>query len=186
MEYEGRPPRELSRPANLPSRSTIVLSAFLVCAACDQATKVVAQFFLDDGTVVSIFGDFIRFQMIHNQGGFLSTGATLSFGGQFLFTFWICCVLMVVLFYILLARSASLLTILSAALVFAGGASNLADRLMRGGSVIDFVTLNVPGLSEAVFNLADVFIVTGFLLLVVTSLAARMHIPQHIPEQTNP
>lgn len=49
-------------------------------------------------------------------------------------------------------------------LIISGGASNLIDRIARG-YVVDYVELNyiLPGI---VFNLADVFIVLGVILLV--------------------
>ena len=49
-------------------------------------------------------------------------------------------------------------------LIISGGASNLIDRIARG-YVVDYVELNyiLPGI---VFNLADVFIVLGVILLI--------------------
>jgi lipoprotein signal peptidase len=57
--------------------------------------------------------------------------------------------------------------------IFAGGASNLADRLAHDGSVIDFININVMGLRAAVFNLADVAIIGGFFLLSALKLSER-------------
>ena len=51
------------------------------------------------------------------------------------------------------------------ALVFAGGASNLADRIARG-SVIDFMNVGLGSLRTGIFNVADVALLggVGFLL----------------------
>jgi signal peptidase II len=45
-------------------------------------------------------------------------------------------------------------------LVFAGGASNLVDRISRG-SVIDFMNVGLGGLRTGIFNVADVAILVG-------------------------
>ena len=53
------------------------------------------------------------------------------------------------------------------ALVFAGGASNLLDRVAHG-TVIDFMNVGVGPLRTGIFNVADVAIMMGVVLLVLT------------------
>jgi len=52
------------------------------------------------------------------------------------------------------------------ALVFAGGASNLWDRLARGRT-IDFMNVGVGPLRTGIFNVADVAILVGVALLLL-------------------
>jgi lipoprotein signal peptidase len=86
---------------------------------------------------------------------------------------WVPCVLLVVLAYALFSRPGSLSEVSATALVFAGGAGNLADRLAHGGSVVDFININLPGLRNAVFNFADVAVIAGFFLFMVTKLRGK-------------
>jgi len=55
---------------------------------------------------------------------------------------------------------------LGLALVFAGGASNLVDRIVRG-SAVDFLNVGVGPLRTGIFNVADVAITLGVVLLVL-------------------
>ena len=49
-------------------------------------------------------------------------------------------------------------------MVIAGGIGNLIDRLLRG-YVIDFLSFNILGYSFPIFNIADIGIVVGTLIL---------------------
>jgi signal peptidase II len=60
------------------------------------------------------------------------------------------------------------------ALIWAGGVSNLADRLFRHGLVTDFIVVRIGPLHTGVFNLADFAIVAGMMMFVV-SLRSRPH-----------
>lgn len=53
-------------------------------------------------------------------------------------------------------------TSIALSLVLAGGISNLVDRILRGG-VIDFIQIK----HFAIFNIADCYIVIGWILLIV-------------------
>jgi signal peptidase II len=154
-------------------RWIVILSVLCTCGFCDQTGKFLAGLFLSDGTVWSFFSDTIRTRLVHNEGGVMSLGATASPVWQWFLIVWTVCVLLTVLAYALSSRTARMGVVVSAALVFSGGATNLVDRLVHHGSVVDFININVTGLRVAVFNLADVAIIAGFLLLVVVKLTGR-------------
>lgn len=52
------------------------------------------------------------------------------------------------------------------ALIYGGIFGNLLDRLIRG-YVIDFISVNILGYNFPVFNLADIFIVIGVMLMIL-------------------
>lgn len=52
-------------------------------------------------------------------------------------------------------------------MVCAGALSNIVDRIMYGG-VVDFIFISTPWWSAPIFNVADVFIVTGIGYMLLT------------------
>jgi signal peptidase II len=69
--------------------------------------------------------------------------------------------------FILLRSRLTRVDLIAYSLVLGGGLSNLIDRLVNEGRVIDFLMIRIGWLSTAIFNLADVAILSGFVLLVV-------------------
>ena len=68
-------------------------------------------------------------------------------------------------------------------LVLAGGLSNLLDRLVRG-FVIDYISADWKILKKMIFNLADVWIVLGSMILVLAQVVGG--IKDLIKERRNP
>lgn len=58
------------------------------------------------------------------------------------------------------------------ALLLAGGASNLVDRTVQG-SVIDFMNVGLGPLRTGIFNVADVAILAGVGLVLLSSYRSR-------------
>jgi len=58
-------------------------------------------------------------------------------------------------------------------LFIGGGASNLIDRLVYKGAVIDFLNIGIGNLRTGVFNVADVAIVAGAGLMILSGLSAE-------------
>ena len=46
-----------------------------------------------------------------------------------------------------------------------GGLGNLIDRIFNSGAVVDFVSIGLGGLRTGIFNVSDVAIVAGALLV---------------------
>src|SRR4029079_18326764 len=101
---------------------------------------------------------------------FLSLGASLPEPvRRFLLTFAVGASLIALLIYI--ARNGARLGLLffsALALIWAGGTSNLIDRIARQGHVTDFLILRLGPLQTGVFNAADVVIVAGAIALAIS------------------
>lgn len=155
-------------------RILLVLLTVFCCIGCDQATKAVAHERLPRGEVVSLAGDTVRLQYAENRGAFLSLGDRLSEGWRTLLLVDLVAVFLALLLRHLL-RSATMAprSRFALSLVCGGGIGNLIDRAVRDGYVVDFLNCGVGGLRTGIFNVADVAITTGAVVLLVGGFAKR-------------
>ena len=156
-----------------------ILVILLSCVGCDQATKYAAANFLSSRSVISLSGDAVWLVYATNTGVFLSLGSSWSEQTKFwAFTIGVSVVLTLVLFYLLRAPRLSSLSLIAASLVVGGGMSNLIDRLLHEGAVIDFISLGIGDLRTGIFNLADLAIALGTVLLIGSGLRRRTQPPR--------
>ena len=150
-----------------------LLALFGGALGLDQLTKAVASGHLGDGRAISLFFDTLRFQLVHNNSGFLSVFAGIPEGLRTILLTWGVALLLVAGgLYLLLARGLPRARLICLVLILAGGAANLLDRLGNDGGVVDFIALGPEWLRTGIFNLADVYILLGSCWLGAT-LAAR-------------
>ncbi len=147
------------------SVGTIVAAAFVVI---DQATKELAERFLERGRFVPFLGDSIGWELVYNPGGAFGLPAPS-------WLFLVVTVVVVVLVARVLPRTRSLLAASAYGLLLSGAVGNVLDRLFRPGDpdggigdgwVVDFVAWG--GFPR--FNVADSAITVGFALLVLALL----------------
>ena len=142
------------------------------CIGCDRISKGVARARLEGEHPVSYAGDVVLLEYEENQGVLLGIGATLPEETRFwFFEVTIGLFLAVLLSYVLLGGSIETADMITASLVLGGGFSNLLDRLLYGGAVIDFLTVGIGHLRTAVFNLADAMILAGVVCFALRRLA---------------
>jgi len=84
-------------------------------------------------------------------------------------------ILLFLLAYALLARDGRPTFIFALALILAGGSSNLIDRFFNDGYVVDFINLGAGQIRTGIFNVADIAITVGVLMLVFQNWYRRPH-----------
>ena len=141
----------------------LALAVFTI--ACDRMTKQVAVSELAGAPRLSFLNDMVRLEYVENPGAFLSLGASLppwARTGLFTVGAAVCLLAGVV---VCLRQRWPPRAALGLTLVAAGGVSNLIDRMARG-TVTDFLNVGIGSLRTGIFNLADVAILTGVVLVV--------------------
>jgi signal peptidase II len=140
---------------------------------CDRVTKQLATALLADRPTRSLLADTVRLQYAENAGGFLSLGAGLPPGARSAIFTAATALLLAVLLVALLRSRSSFWRTAGVSLLFAGGVSNLIDRVLRG-TVVDFLNVGVGWLRTGIFNVADVAIMLGIGIVVLTGLSVRV------------
>ena len=171
---------DLAQPSkvtrDLPLGRRLVLFFWLapLIVVFDHLTKLVAMEHLRLSPRFTYLADTLRLQYSENAGAFLGLGAQLDPKVRF----WLLTVavglLLVGILALLFTRSG--LTrgeAVGLTLIGAGGFSNWIDRLLNDGVVIDFLNVGLGGLRTGIFNLADMAITGGVLLLAFLSLGRR-------------
>ena len=154
-------------------RFIVVMLTLCCCVGCDQVSKSAARSMLHSGVTESLFADSLRFQLTENPGSFLSLGASLPEQMRFtLFTAAVAVILVGLVCGALFARRLSTARFVALALLAGGGISNLIDRLINDGRVTDFLNVGIGTLRSGIFNLADMAILAGALLLVLRTRGA--------------
>jgi signal peptidase II len=152
------------------ARSLVLAALVVSLIGCDQAVKHVARVHLADSPPLVYLGGSVRLTLAHNEGGFLSLGSSLSPRvRRVVFSLGVAAVLLLGAVYLSRATSLAPLALACGWLAWAGGISNLVDRLLFDGRVTDFVVLGLGPLRTGVFNLADVAIMAGAVLLALTA-----------------
>ena len=133
------------------------LAACGLVVALDQGTKALATSLVDRGDRVEVL-PFLAFENVRNKGVAFGLGGDISAA-----LIGVTIVLLVgMLVFLAFSGGGGWLVWLPAALLLGGALGNLADRV-RDGAVIDFIDLPL----WPTFNLADVAITVGVLLLLL-------------------
>jgi len=148
-------------------RTSVVFLVLAVTIGCDQITKLDARRSLPGTGVRSVVGSYLVLVYTENSGAFLSLGARWPVPlRQALFIFISLAVLLVLVVFVLRSPRLRLATTIALALLAGGGVSNVIDRIFRDGRVVDFLNLGIGTVRTGIFNLADVAILSGIVLLV--------------------
>ena len=137
-----------------------------VVLAIDVASKALAERALDAHAVVPVLGEFLRFHLVYNTGAAFGLDVGLYSRWVFL-TMAVCAV--IVLTH--LARNTSpfdRFRLLALGLVAGGAAGNLVDRIRSPLGVVDFIDVGLGALRFPTFNVADIGVSSGAVLLAMS------------------
>ena len=142
----------------------LALLLVLTTVGCDRVTKHLATETLADKPGRSYLSDTVRLEYVENPGAFLGLGSELpEWARSVLLTAGAGVGLLVVAVTALKLQWTGA-PFLGAVLIVAGGFSNLIDRVIRG-SVVDFMNVGIGPLRTGIFNVADVALMAGVVLI---------------------
>ena len=158
--------RQVTRWAALAAAAILAIMVVVL----DRLSKSLAEQALAGGPRAFIPG-FLEFQLTYNQGAAWG----LFSGGQWFFVLVAVAVLVVIIAYLALQRSHSVVMVISLGLFAGGSIGNAIDRFMTG-QVVDF--LRFMFIEFPIFNVADTFITVGVGLLLLAMLLGGRKTPE--------
>lgn len=159
----------------------LLVVAVLGTIGCDRVTKHVATTTLAGQPSRSYLGGTVWLGYAENRGGFLSLGANLPSSLRTVIFTGATGLMLVVITALGFRHRWRGWHAVGLALFVSGGASNWIDRVVRG-SVVDFMHVGVGPVRTGVFNVADVAIMVGAIIVVWVEFRRTPDVPR--TEQT--
>ncbi len=158
------------------TRIVIIVLIVLANIGCDQASKKLIRTNLRESDIIEVLHNHLTVMRIENSGAFLSLGDSLSksFKNILLSVIPIIALVFAVA-YILRNESISTISLIAICFIIGGGIGNIFDRIVYG-SVTDFLYLHFGIFHTGVFNMADLSITTGAVIILFQSVARRMFV----------
>lgn len=158
-----------------------IFIALLVIAniAIDQVSKFWVRANFAYGESKSIIDEYFIMQYVENKGAFLGMGSDLNPTLRVILLLVLpVIVLGYVTYYIIKNKELDKMSLIAFCCIIGGGIANVFDRIVLG-SVTDFFFIDLGGVFRTgIFNLADVSVTTGMIMLLVASFMA--------PKKKNP
>ncbi|MFS4468207.1 signal peptidase II [Maribacter sp. 2210JD10-5] len=158
---------------NLVGYRFYILALVFLNVGCDQISKDVVRKHVAERDFIQIIDNHFILTNIEN------TGAMLGFGQDFppilkmlLLQGLPLLVLLILLYRLLTKTNLDSFLALAFAFVIGGGLGNLIDRIVYG-SVTDFFQIRIGFFKTGIFNMADVAVTVGVLLILGLSLRKK-------------
>lgn len=141
-----------------------IITIATIALAIDQITKVATSIILEFNKPLTIIKDFFYLTVVHNEGaawGIFSNTKIIILIGTI--------IALITIYHFIYCFKQNKRNTLAFGLVLGGLAGNLIDRLLFG-HVRDFLDFYIFGYDYPVFNIADICIVFGVILLIIAIL----------------
>lgn len=164
----------------LNKRSIYIILVIVLTIAADQISKVLVRNNIVGRTDthpserISLIGDALIMMNVENTGAFLGMGSDLNPTLRIILLLILpIVVLAFVLRHILKDTSLDNWSLFAFASIIGGGIANVYDRVVYG-SVTDFFFIDLGGVFKTgIFNLADMSVTTGMIILVFMSFKKK-------------
>ncbi len=141
------------------NKKTFIIA--IVILIIDQLTKSLLEIYLKLNQSIVIIKNFLAITLVHNTGGAWSI---LNKHSYILIIFSV--IALILLFRFMITFKKNTRNSIAFALTISGIISNLADRIFLG-YVRDFLDFTIFNYDYPIFNIADVAIVIGVILLII-------------------
>lgn len=153
----------------------IVIDILVITIAFDQWTKIWAVEKLKSSEPIEFLNGVFQLIYAENPGAFLGMGGTWSSTTRFIIFGVVVVIGLTAMLWSILKNKLTTAEVYAYSFILAGGIGNVIDRLTHeNGHVVDFLFIDLKFSAFArtgVFNVADMAIVLGVLIIFIPSLA---------------
>ncbi|MEQ9438913.1 MAG: signal peptidase II [Cyclobacteriaceae bacterium] len=161
------------------SRTLLILSLVIVNIGCDQVSKSIVRERVAYHDYIEVIQDRLTLTKVENSGAFLGMGSDLHPGLRNTIMLILPALALLTMLFLLIFKSGLTPTmIFGLCLMVGGGFGNVIDRI-RYGSVTDFLHIDFGFFQTGIFNLADVSIMIGAILLFGYTLTHKKEADPH-------
>ncbi len=154
-------------------RNILISIIVLLAIAFDQISKVWVRNNFESYIETSIVGDIFTLIKVENTGAFLGMGSELPETLRVLLLIVVPVIVLVgITVYTYLEKSLDKTSIIGFSLIIGGGIGNIFDRIVYG-SVTDFLYLNFEFFKTGIFNIADLSVTIGMILILISSFKKK-------------
>lgn len=145
------------------ARYASIVAALVVA---DWLTKALVQRFMDPYQQIDLIGEYLRLTYIFNPGAAFGIHLGDASRGVFLILSIVALIALLGMYYVTPARAEGRLVAI--ALIVGGALGNLVDRVRHEHGVVDFLDMGVGTVRWPVFNVADVAVTAGAVVLALS------------------
>ncbi|WP_242202808.1 signal peptidase II [Aestuariivivens insulae] len=155
-------------------RSIFIIVSIAITIALDQISKVIVRATISPRDVIPVIGEYFSLHNVENEGAFLGMGSELNEPLRIILLLILPIVVLgFVLRYIIKDKSLDNWSLFAFSGIIGGGIANVFDRIAFG-SVTDFFFVKLTDvLRTGIFNVADLFVTTGMIILVLGSFRKK-------------
>jgi signal peptidase II len=143
------------------NKNSVALVYAFSIVAIDQITKFLVRHFMSIDEIVPLLGKYLRLRFILNPG--MAFG--FQIGGRMFFIFFSSLACLIILIFLFRMKGEHIWGRFALASILGGAVGNLIDRIFVG-EVVDFVEVG----PWPIFNVADVAVTCGMIILIITML----------------
>lgn len=154
-------------------RNAFFVLVILANISCDQISKNIVREHVDHQETISIIGDHFILTNVENTGAFLSMGSHFPLVIKTIFL----SILPILIFlfgvyFLMTKKKINLYLALGISFAIGGGIGNVYDRVLYG-SVTDFLHINYYFVKTGIFNMADISIMIGTILIFINTYSNK-------------
>jgi len=161
------------------SRNVSIMLLVIANIAADQISKFWVRATVESGSSSPIIGELLTLRNVENEGAFLGMGSDLSEPLRIILLLILpTAVLLFVLYYVFKEKQMDKLSLIGFSCVVGGGIANVFDRFVYG-SVTDFLFIDLGFVRTGIFNIADLSVTTGMILILWSSLKQHKRVKEN-------